>query len=734
MRRFAIIPGIILLILGTLAGCGGSSSSTTTNTVAQVVMSPTVISLNAGDVATIVANPEDTSNNAVTASITFNSSNTHIANATPAGANGQTGTTSSLICAGVWDANFIVCNGVDASGNPVSGTASITASAGGITSAPVVVTVHPKVTSVVVDPVAGCTSSQQQKQFTAHACSTLGTHDSSGPCAPNAREITSQVGPPTWGTFDATVASIDTNGLVTAVDPGQTGIFASISNVSSAAAPFRTCMPVLIRLHLQGDPPGSPTTSASMTQSQTLTLESDIVDENGVTTNSIPTAIVSDSPVVATVAGVNLTAGSFGGAGVIAACSPTICGNGTNTPIYSNLFSVTVAGTSPSTTVYATSSFTPPSGTSPTLIPIDTSKSPPAAGTAINLPGVPNSMVFSKDGTVAYLGTSAGLVSFTPGTTTPTVVNPTIVGKVLAVSPNGNRVIVSNAANDPGTGLPIQPVGPSQRVWVFNESGTTTQTFVLPGAVAATFNTDAFRDYIATNNGSGNVYVYSPVLSLQTINLPGNSTDVTSLPSASFAYFANSAGLEVIGTCNNVQQPTANNPPTHSSTIQFVQRVENADEIVAVDSSGVDVETATITPLVPPMVISPATCEPGVSYSNNFIDFGIGNFTARQLLVGTNASHVAVLPVGVNQILVAAPGNTFPAPASATITLANSGTEALSGALTPDGNTLWVGVAGTNTVDEIDLVGLKDAVQVGVSFKKSDGSAAPPNIVAIVPK
>jgi hypothetical protein len=735
MRRFAIIPGIILLILGALAGCGGHSSSTT-STVAQVVMSPTSISLNAGDVATITANPEDTSNNAVTASITFNSSNTRIANATPAGANGQAATNGSLICGGVWDANFIVCNGVDASGNPVSGTANITASAGGITSAPVVVTVHPKVTSVVVDPVAGCTSSKQQQQLTAHACSSLGTHDSSGPCAPNAREITSQVGPPTWGTFDSTVASIDSTGLVTAVNPGQTGIFASISNVSSAAAPFRTCMPIEIRLHLQGDPPGSPTTSASMTQNQTLTLESDIVDENGVTTNSIPTAIASDSPVVATVSGVNLAAGSFGGAGIFASCSPPICGNGTNTPIYSNLFSVTVAGTSPSTTVYVTSSFAPPSGTSPTLIPIDTSKSPPAAGTAITLPGVPNSMVFSKDGTVAYLGTSAGLVSLAPGASAVTVVDSTIVGKVLAVSPNGNRVIVSNAANDPGTGTPIQPIGPSQRVWVFNQSGPTTQTFVLPGAVAAAFDSDAFRDYIVTNNGSGNIYVFSPVLSLQTINIPGNSTDVTGLPSGPFAYVANSAGLEVIGTCNNVQQPTANNPPTNSSTIQFVQRVENADEIVAMDSSGVDVETATVKSILStnptlPFSLNAANCEPNVSYSNQFLDFGIGAFTARQLLVGTNGSHIAVLPVGNPNVLSAVPGGT---PSVAAIPLANRGREALSGAMTPDGNTLWVGVAGTNTADEIDLVNVKDAVQVGVSFKKSDGSAAPPNIVAIQPK
>jgi hypothetical protein len=730
MRRFAIIPGVALLILGALAGCGGHSSSTnTTNTVSQVIMSPTSISLNAGDVTTVTATPENSSNGSVTAALTFNSSNTGIATVTPPGANGQTAPNSALICAGVWDSNFINCNGKNSSGNPLSGTANITASAGGVTSSPVVITVHPKVTSVVVDPVAGCTSSTLKQQFTAHACSSLVLpHDSSGPCAPGATEVSSQVGPFIWGTIDPTVGTVDSTGLLTALNPGLTGVFASISNVNSSTVPFRTCMPVVIRLHLQGDPPGSPTTSATMTQNQTLTLESDIVDENNVTTNSVSTSIVSDNPVVASVAGLNLTASSFGGAGIVAACSPISCGNGLNTPIYSNLFQVTVSGTSPSTTVYATSSFAPPSGTSPTLIPIDTSKNPPTAGTAINLPGVPNSMVFAKNGTVAYLGTSAGLVALTPSTNTVAVIDATVLGKVLAVSPSGNRVIVSNAANDPGTGTPIQPVGPSQRVWVFNQGTNSTQTFVLPGAVAAAFNTDAFRDYIVTNNGSGNVYVFSPVLSLQTVNIPGNSTDVAALPSGSFVYFANSAGLEVMATCNNVQQP---NPPTNSSTIQLVQHVENADQIVAVDSTGVDVETVTTNPLTPPLVISPASCAPGVSYSNQFLNFGVGAFTARQLLVGTNAAHIAVLPVGNPNVLTAVPGGT---PSVAAIPLAGGGTEALSGAMTPDGNFLWVGVAGTNTVDVLDLTAGTDLHQATTSFKKSDGSPAPPNIVAILPK
>jgi len=682
--------------------------------------------MNAGDVVQVAATPEDASKNPVTTSVSFSSSNTGVVTIS-----NSNGAASALLCAGVWDSSFIVCNGTNSSGSAISGSANITATAQGVTSSALTVTVHPKVTSVVVDPVAGCTSSTHTQQFTAHACSSFVVpHASSGPCAPNAAEITSGIGSFTWNTTDPTVATVDTNGLVTAATPGQAGIVASASGATSSATPYRTCMPVRIRLHVNGDPAGSPTTSANMTQNQNLILESDMEDENGVTTNSVATVIASNIPAVATMNGLTLTATSFGGGGIIAGCSPPACGNGFPSPfpIYSNLFRVTVAGASPATTVYATSSFAPPSGTSPTLVPIDTGTG--NAGTAINLPGVPNSMVFASSGARAYLGTTAGLVALDPSANAVAVLNPSITGKVLAVSPNGSKVIVSNAAKDP-QGNVIQPNPPNQRVWAFDQTNNSTQAFVKPGAVAANIDTDSFRDYIVTNDGTGNIYVFSPVLSLQTINIGGTSSDVTSLASDDFVYVANSAGLEVISTCNNTQQPTVNNPPTNSSTIQLVQPVANANVIVAVDSSGVDVETATVTPLTPPMVISPATCTPGISYSNQFLDFGIGAFTARQLLVASNGSTIAVLPVGNPNVLAAVPGAT---PSVAAIPLAGGGTQALSGGMTPDGTAVWVGVAGTNTVDKIDLTSNSDTKQVTTSFKKSDGSAAPPDIVAIRPK
>ena len=729
MQACAVKTGVVVLVTALLAGCGGGGNTNaiipkgnTNNLVGQVTLTPASISIVAGQVAQISASALNPTGGPVNPlpTFTFNSSNTSIASVSSAG----------LVCAGVWDALFITCNGNDAQGNPITGTAIITASAEGVSSAPTQVSVHPPVSSVIVDPVAGCFSIKETHQFTAHACSTAGPHDSSGPCAPNARDITNLIGTFTWTETSGGVATVDANGVATAVAPGLTGVIASVGTVASPFVNFRSCMPVQIRLHLNGDPAGQPTTSSSIAVAATLTMQADMVDENNVTTNSAPVSIISNNTEISQLTGTTLTGESPGGGGIMAACIPPSCGNGLNMPVYSNLFSLTVTGTSPTTVIYATSSFAPPSGTTPTLIPIDTSKNPIVAGTAINLPGAANSLVFNALGTKGYMGTSAGFAALDTTLGTVTLLDP-FVGKVLAVSPDGNIVILSNAANDPGTGNPIEPVGPSQRLVVFTTGSSTVQSFVLPGAVGAAFTGDSNKAYVAANNGS--VYVFSPTATLQTLSIGGSNVDAATVASGPFAYVANSAGLDVLGVCNNVQQPTANNPPT-TSAIQLLGSTGNADIIVAVNQTGLDIETATITQLTPPLVLSPANCTPNVTYSDQFIDFGLGPFTARQVMVptngtgGTNGSHIVVLPNGIPQVLVAVPGSSATA-----INLASGATGPLSGGMTLDGNTAWVGVAGTNTVDEINLTNNSDTLQISTTFTKSDGTPAPPNIVAVKP-
>jgi hypothetical protein len=539
------------------------------------------------------------------------------------------------------------------------------------------------------------------KQFTAHAFS--GVND-----------ITSQIGQFTWGTLDTSVATVDNTGLLTGHNPGGTGVFASASGLTSAAVPYRTCMPVLIRLHISGDPAGMPTTSATMTIGQTITLQADSVDEIGFTTNGASVVIVSDNPASATVSGTTLTAQTGGGAGIIASCSPPVCGNGLNQPVYSNLFKVTIPNAaSPPSTVFVTSSFAPPSGTSPTLVPIDTSAN--TAGTAITLPGVPNSIVISAGGARGYLGTSAGLVTLDPAANSVTLVEPGIVGAVLAVSSNGTKAIFSNAANDPSTGMPIEPTPANQRLWVFDQPSNSLQSFIVPGAVAAAFDNDGFKAFVAASNG--NVYVFSPALALQTLNPGGSPKDVASLSSDPFVFMANSSAVNVFATCNNAQLPDL----AVTSSPQFVQPILNSDTIVVANATGLDVETVTVTPPVS------GFCPPQLSFSNNFIDFGLGAFTAHQLIVGSFGVRAVVLPAGINKVLV---GQLQGGP-PILISLPAGATEPIAGAMVRDLNTLWVSVAGTNTVDKIDLINNADIAQIPTTFKKSDSTAAPPNLLAL---
>jgi hypothetical protein len=665
-------------------------------------------------VGQLIFTPENSTGGSVVATTTFSSSNTSVATVSTAGA----------VCAGTWDATFVTCNvNLDpVTHNPISGTATITATAAGIASSGVTVSVHPRVSSVVISgSITGCTSTGFTNQLDTsivHVCSTQATpHDAGAPCGPLAKDITSIAGTISYQTTDSTVVTIDTNNLATAHNPGIAGIFANIAGVSSATTVFRTCMPKLLVLHLSTDPIGTNTISANMTAAQSLVLRADMTDENNVGIGPAPVTIVSNNPTVAGVSATTLSAVAAGGAGIVASCAPPVCGNALNTPIYSNLFSVSVAGSSPASTVYAATSFAPSPGTNATAIPIDTGTN--AAGTAITLAGPPNSLVFAASGVRAFLGTSGIVATLDPTTNTETTVATGVIGKVIAVNPAGTIALISNAAIDPATGSPFETVAANQRLFVFNQAANSLQTLVVPGAVSGSFTSDGFRAYIASN--SGKIFVYSPFASLLTLGPFGTPTSTAPLASNNFVYATGSLSLTSLAVCSDL---SAISPPA-TSTPQLVASTNNADQIVAVNSTGIDIATATVT--------SPTSgiCPPGISYTNQFIDFGQGAFTARQVLVASNGSRVVVIPAGINKIFTAVPGT----PGATIITLPAGATEALAGGLTNDGNTLWVGVAGTNTVDKIDLTTGTDVVQVPTHFLKADGSTpAPPNIFALRPK
>ena len=567
--RSSIFLVAILVLAMALAGCGGGSSSA--NQPSSVVVSPTTLSLNLGSVGGISATVVDSTGTAVTSppTITYTSSNTAVATVSSAGS----------VCAGIWDANFIVCTPSQ------SGTANITVTAGSLT-ATVPVFTHVHVDRVTVSPnTVNCVSSGQTQQLTAKAFS-------------NGVDVTSGVGPFTWTTISTDVATVDINGLVTARTPGQTTAFASISAVASTPATWVTCPVQTIRIHVAS----ATDTSFALSAGGTSQLAADMVDSHGVPVTP-PLTWSSSRPAVATVNPSALaTAVAAGTTGITASCA-SACNIGL-VAVYSNVVTGAVSGTS-ATTIYAT-------GTGTTsLVPIDSGTNAP--GTAITLPSTPNSFLFSPQGTKAYLGSSAGVIIL--DATTNTVTQSTgVQGTVLAVSPDSNRIIVagSNLVTVLGVG-----------------SGINTEQASISGATAADFTPDSLGAYILAGS---TLYFWTAGNNFRQVPLTGAGNDVKFLANGAFAYVAGGAAGPAVtahATCNTGLSDSVTTPGVPS----FLRSLTDASAVLAADSPVMDVITPTT---------NLSGCPPPLSDALTSVDLGAGAFTARQLIVLPDGSKAFV--------------------------------------------------------------------------------------------
>ncbi len=639
----ALLASFVIL----LSACGGGHS---TSTPSSIHVSPSFLSLNLGSVGQISASVVDSSGNTITnpATLSYSSSNSSIATVSTAGA----------VCAGTWDANFIVCD--PSKSQP--GTANITITSGAIT-ATVPIYTHLHVDRVEVSPgTINCVSSGQTQQMSAKAFSS-GT------------DITSTVGPFTWASFSVDVDTIDTNGLVTAKTPGLSGITATNSNVTSVPATWVTCPVQSINIHQTGS---TNTTISLAAAGSTANLAADLVDSHGVSI-SAPLNWNSSEPSTAIVNSAALVqAVGPGTASLTASCAGT-CNIGL-AAVYSNAVIATVGGSS-SSTVYATGT-----GTT-TLIPIDTGTN--SAGTAVTLPAMPNSLLFDPVGANAYLGSNTGLMVVSTSTNAVTQ-NTGVIGKVLAVSPDSNRVIVagSNTTTVLGVG-----------------SGIGTDALSAAGVTAAAFTPDSRGAYLLAGNTT---YFWSPG-TFRAIGLAGTANDVKFLPTGVFAYFAGGAAGPVVtalAACNNAVSDTVATPATPT----LIGTAPDGTKVLAVDSPGIDV----LTPMS-----NGVGCPPALSDSVAHIDFGAGSFTARQLIVLPNGSK-AYVTSNLGQLL----GLNVATATPFAISLAG-GANAFTGGTTLDSSKLYVG-GSDNTVHRIDVASGTDAQQISVSFT--------PDLVAVKPK
>jgi hypothetical protein len=684
---FAVFGALLIFLVGTLPGCSsGSAVHTATYAVpASLTLTPNpYLSLEIGTYQALTATALSSTKTTITQPISFLSSNTAVVNVANNG----------LACAGSWDSlsNPQICTpgGV--------GVAQVTASAQGVSSPTTTVFVHQHVDKVAVSllvlpnqppPTNPCFSVGQTSNYQATAFS-------------NGVDITSTVGVFIWQTLVANVATLTTADSLllpgqveaTAKTPGITPLFATIGNVNSVPIYFTTCAVQSISLAV--------TTSSSTSR----TIVPTIFDTLGLQITGIPlTWSSSNSGSVSVNAGGVATGASSGGAAtIVASCTPPTCNIGfaPSLPIYpENVVNLVVAPTGTTTgtaTVYVSSdSCGTTDGCFNMIAPITSPAN--TVGNFVALAATPNSLVFNGQGSLAYLGTNSGLLGSVGLVVLDASSNTVeqfagLPGKVLAVSPDGSKVIISDTS----------PADGPNRVFVFDTATNTSPTFQITGATAAAFSPDSLKAYIVAGS---TLYVYSKLDGLRTIALAAPANDVSFLSEGAFAYVAGGAAsaLSVWRTCDNGRADTVAVPavPTFITTLPGAAKLLPSDtpatfHMLAVDSPGIDIVSVNT---------APSGCTPAVTDGPvSSFSLGHGDFVPKQLILSQDGTTAYVITSNLNSILVF----NIPGQASSAISLAGNPMP-LSAALTPDGTLLFVG-ASDGTVHVVSTVAGGDILQI----------------------
>jgi len=704
--------GTVILILGitlaaSLTGCvGKNSGGSGGGGVQTVTLSPSGNqSINVGATQIFTATARDAKGIVVIASaiqftVASGDSNPAPLSITSAGA----------VCAGSWDSTQTICS------PGVPGIALVTATVGGVSSAQTTVFVHQHIDSIQVSPVSpplhDCFSQGETWDFQAVAFD-INQHD-----------ITNTVGPLTWSASNANVLTVNNiNGLlpnqtqVTARTPGMTQLFASVSGTTSTplTTPFVTCLVNEIRLQVVG---GSGN-SFTIDNGGSKAIQATVVDTLGVTLASPPLVWTSSNPEVANFSSASNTTGSnsitarsnLGGAAISAACTPPTCNIGVlpGLPVYASngnlpngepgfgVISANITATKPPTYTAWTATTDCGSGLGCASVTFAVTPGTTPIGASATVPRTPNSMMFNEQGARIYFGSNQGLMFLDVGATTPTVIpvsasptpcNVSLCGKVLAISNDGNRVLVSD-----GNSVPHQ-------VYIFNAASSTTAPvdLVLPSgtATAAAFSPDEMKIFILTD--AGVLFVFSDVDALKPVTVASSATDVAFSADGSFAYVAGTPapGNVISGFATCDAQPTFADPPTPPN-FDFVTTPgiplkifpsPDAQHVLALDPPYIDIFSTSDTlhplpdnqfvcdgrKLIPPGVnIDPTVNFPQTVQS---VNLGQGNFTPLYMRIVGNGSQAivvadkipAVLVVDVNQQTttpIALANNALPRAASA---------------------------------------------------------------------
>ncbi len=690
--RLALILIIVSLTLG-FAGCGSAAvNGTTFEKPAHLTINPSAsVSLELGGTQSFTTTAINFTGRTIMVQPSYQSSNTAVV----------TVASNGVACAGTWDAFAQVCT-------PGSvGVAQIFSSARGVTSAPVTIYVHQHVDNITINQIAPvppppppyCISKDSTAVFQTNAFS-------------QGIDITSTVGQFTWQSQSTLVATTSNtasglgnlvNGVslnqvqVTGKTPGLTQLFTSVANVNSPPFSVYTCPVKSISLAINGVAGNTFTVIGSGSKTVTPT----VIDANNNSITGVPLTWSSSNAAAGTATG-NTTSGIGtitiahpGTAAIVASCTPPFCNIGLTPadpvfptgPIYPETVITGTATSSsteqPQTAWVSTTDCNAPgnAGTNcvTSLVPISSPNN--VVGNLTLLPATPNSLVIAvfrmgaTGNLTAFLGTdssqqgSRGLMVANLASGSPVVAQyPGVIGKVLAVSPNGDKAVLSDTIDTPN------------QVYIFDNTNHTSINLAITGATAADFSPDGLKAFIVANNGSAStLYVYSVLDALQTIPLSSvtPATGVSFLSEGAFAYIAGGSpnGVAVGRTCDNAILGSVSTPAAPA----IIKTLPNATQVLALDPPNIDVISVT-TP--PP---GPTGCFPTVSNTVKPFNLGQGSFIPLQLLIAPDGTKAYVITANLPSILVFDVINQI----SSSIPL-NGNTTAKRAALTLDGNLLYV--------------------------------------------
>ena len=398
-----------------------------------------------------------------------------------------------------------------------------------------------------------------------------------------------------------------------------------------------------------------------------------------------------------------ITAEAPGTASITAACSPPTCNNSlpnaappyTVYPQYSlNVVTASVSG-STTTAVYAASS------NSTTLVPISTSNN--AAGTAVTLPNLPNSALMDPSGSFLYLGSSSGLMQV--NLLTSTVTAYTVNGTVVAISPDGRYLLISDSV--------------ANNVYYF---ATASGNVVYQASSFTTSSSDytpdsEFNEWVngttLTSGFQTGVQTGFPGNGMTTLPYTTNALGIIAQGGLTYITGSNPNEVDVRSTCNQSEVQTLSaNAPT------LIGAIPNGTGAVAVDSPSVDVIST-------PSTLSqgcPVTTQSTLSSFN----MGVGNFNARQLFFSFDSTRAWIISDQPGLMY-------FNLQSSTPVVIPyEGGVMAYSGGITLDGTQVYVG-ASDGAVHRIDVASGADVQQLGVALKDSNGNLVIPNLVTVQP-